>query len=618
MTRLGAWPEAGGVRFRVWAPDRARVTLVLEGSRPREHDLARDDDGTFGGSIAGTRAGDLYWYRLDGDGPFPDPVSRFQPRGVHGPSEVVDPGAFAWSDHAWRGRELDDLVIYELHVGTFTAEGTFEAATERLGFLRDLGVTAVELLPVADFPGERNWGYDGVSLFAPARCYGGPDDLRALVDRAHQLGLAVLQDVVYNHFGPDGAYQGTFSRHYFTDRHRTPWGQAINLDGPHSEMVREYFFQNAEMWLTEYHMDGLRLDATHALRDDGPRHFLAELAGRVRAAVPDRRTLLIAEDHRNLALMIRPESEGGWGLDAEWSDDFHHGIRRGQTGDTDGYFRDYTGSVADLAVSIRDGWLFKGEYSPHFGENRGTDPSGLAPRQFVVFLQNHDQVGNRALGQRLHHEIDPAAYRALSVLLLCVPETPMLFMGQEWAAGSPFLYFTDHHEELGRAVREGRRREFKTFAAFADPAARERIPDPQAARTFESSRLDWAELDREPHASVLRLYRALLALRVSEPLLRKADWNGFTARAAGESGLVLARQDAAAGALAVLAQLRGAGTVAMREGDGATDGGRWKVVLDTEDDSFAADASPVEIDLSSARPSARFGRPGAIILRRDR
>jgi maltooligosyltrehalose trehalohydrolase len=597
------------VRFRVWAPERREVAVVFEGGGA--HPLEKQADGTFAALVASARAGDRYRYRLDNDGAFPDPVSRFQPEGVHGPSEVIDPAAFAWTDGEWRGGTLDDLVLYELHVGTFTPDGTFAAAAERLPFLRDLGVTAVELLPVADFPGRRNWGYDGVSLFAPARCYGRPDDLRRFVDRAHALGLAVLQDVVYNHFGPDGAYQGTFSPHYFTDRHRTPWGQAINFDGPHAEMVREYFVENAAMWLAEYHMDGLRLDATHSINDESGRHFLAELTARARAAAPDRATLLIAEDHRNLARMIQPEDEAGYGLDAQWSDDFHHGLRRFMTGDRDGYFRDYSGRVQDLAVTIRDGWLFRGEYSDHFGEPRGTDPTGVALRQCVVFLQNHDQVGNRVLGQRLHHEIDPAAYRALVVLMLCAPETPLLWMGQEWAASTPFLYFTDHHDALGRAVREGRRREFKSFAAFADPAARERIPDPQADETFTRSRLDWSEVEREPHASVLRLHRAAIALRQGDPLLRASGREGFTARARGEDALVLSRRDEREGAIAVLVQLRRAGAVSLGEGDAGFGLEGWSVVLDTEE--FATDPAPPAIDL--VRPAVRFTRPGAVVLR---
>jgi maltooligosyltrehalose trehalohydrolase len=612
---LGAWPEKDGVRFRVWAPGRRRVALVLSTAA---HLPAGDEgDGVFGLFVPGLAAGARYRYALDGAGPFPDPASRHQPEGVHGPSEVVDPRAFAWTDDGWRGIPMDRAIVYELHVGTFTREGTFAAAAGKLEALAALGVTVVQVMPVADFPGRWNWGYDGVAPFAPARCYGRPDDLRRFVDRAHGLGLAVLVDVVYNHFGPDGAYQGTFSPHYFTTRRATPWGQAIDLDGPHGHHVRGYFLENAAHWIVEYHADGLRLDATHALVDTRPRHFLAELAASARAAAPDRHVLVIGEDHGNLAHMVRPPGEGGWGLDAEYSDDLHHALRRGLAGDRHGYFRDYTGEAAEIAETIRDGWLYKGRWSAHRGQPRGTDPRGLSPERFLVFLQNHDQVGNRARGERLHHDVDLATWRAASVLLLCVPETPLLFMGQEWAASTPFRYFTDHHAELGRRVTEGRRREFKDFPAFSsDESARERIPDPQAEETFRQSQLDWPEREREPHASTLRLYQALLRLRREEPLLRGGSWEGFRVRAAGDSGLVLART-AGDGALAVLVQLRGTGVVALQEGDLGGEAASWDVVLDSEDPAFAPDPRPVaiEIEADTARPRARFARPGAVILR---
>ena len=435
---LGARPDAdaGGVWFRVWAPDRLGVEVVLEGpgARPRAIALEKHPDGTFGGLVPGLGAGARYRYRVDGLGPFPDPASRYQPEGVHGPSQVVDPDAFVWTDASWRGVDPAELILYELHVGTFSPEGTFEGATRLLPRVAELGVTAIELMPVADFPGRRNWGYDGVDLFAPARCYGTPDDLRRLVDEAHRLGLAVLLDVVYNHLGPDGNYLAQFSPSYFSSRHKTLWGPAINLDGPHSAMVRAFFIENALCWLHEYHMDGLRLDATHYLFDEGPRPFLAELAATSRRSVPDRPVHLIAEDPRNLAAMVRTESEGGWGLDALWSDDFHHELRRYLVGDCEGAFRDFRGLVADLVRTINRGWLFTGEFSTYRGYHRGTDPAGLAPRRFVFYIQNHDRIGNRALGERLNHQVDPATYRAATALLLTTAATPLLFMGQEWAS----------------------------------------------------------------------------------------------------------------------------------------------------------------------------------------
>ena len=612
---LGAWPEDGGVRFRVWAPEVQGVAVLLERFGGIPHRLERSADGYFSGLVPGARAGDRYRYRVEGRGDFPDPASRFQPDGVHGPSEVIDSQSFAWSDAGWRNVPLADLVVYELHVGTFSPEGTFAGVLARLPELAELGVTAIELMPLADFPGRWNWGYDGVSLFAPARCYGRPDDLRRLVDAAHRLGLAVLLDVVYNHFGPDGNYTGVYSPHYVSRRHRTPWGDALNIDGPHSAAVRDFFVENALHWLNEYHFDGLRLDATHAIYDDSPRHFLAELSARVRAGC-DRPVHLIAEDHRNLAYMVRPESNGGWGLDGVWADDFHHQIRRLLTGDCEGYFRDFTGTTTDLAVTVRDGWFYRGQFSEHFQEPRGTDPAGLPPRAFVVCLQNHDQVGNRAFGQRLNEQIDPAAYRAASALLLCSPGTPLLFMGQEWAATTPFLFFTDHHRNLGRRVTEGRRHEFRHFSAFHDPQSRERIPDPQAPSTFEACRLDWSECEREPHAGMLRLYRELLRLRRTEPALSEAQGGTFTASAVGDGAVALLRRSAEGSPVLIVCQLKGSGEVDLADlplpGEGARQ--RWEVVLTTEDAPFTPEGAPPGVDRSQATRIA-FQRPSAVVLK---
>jgi maltooligosyltrehalose trehalohydrolase len=615
---LGAWPEPGGVRFRVWAPERERVELVLEGSEPAR-EFARDAAGYWGAFVPELPVGALYRYRLDGEGPFPDPASRFQPQGVHGPSGVVDPGAFTWSDHEWRGADLQELVVYELHVGTFTPQGTLGAIQPKLAELRDMGVTAIELMPLADFPGWRNWGYDGVDLFAPTRAYGEPDDLRRLVDAAHGEGLAVLLDVVYNHLGPDGAYLSLFSPSYFSKTHTTPWGQAVNLDGPASEHVRGFFIENAQHWIHEYHLDGLRLDACHALIDDSPRHFLAELQARARSSVPDRQVLIIAEDSRNLVHMVQPEAEGGWGLDAVWADDLHHQLRVGLAGDRDGYYADFTGSVEDLARTVRDGWFFRGQTSRHFGGSRGTDPTGAPPRRFVVCLQNHDQVGNRALGERLHHEVDAATWRAASTLLLLGPETPLLFMGQEWGATSPFLFFTDHDPDLGRRVTEGRRREFADFRAFADPAARALIPDPQSEETFRRSRLDWGEAGAEPHESLRRLYRTLLALR-REARLGSLERDQYRVAALDGRGVALHLEPGGEGSegLLVVACLRSPGPVDLQTVVGELGlGGRttWRLVVSTEEEDYVRDPRPPELDLVSV-PRIRFERPGALVLGR--
>jgi maltooligosyltrehalose trehalohydrolase len=612
---LGSLPTGEGCCFRVWAPAARTLDVVLEkpvGGKSA-YPLKKAEDGTFGGVIAGVSAGDCYRYRPDGKGPFPDPASRFQPQGVHGPSEIIDPHIFPWTDSGWKGIALEDLIVYELHVGTFTPEGTFSGVMERLPDLAELGVTAIELMPVADFPGKRNWGYDGVDLFAPARCYGRPDDLRRLVDASHRQGLAVILDVVYNHLGPDGNYLGVYSPYYFSKRHHTAWGQALNFDGEHNQPVRAFFIENALHWIHEYHIDGLRLDATHAIKDDSPRRFLAELSAAVRASTPQRHILLIAEDHRNLATMVTPESRGGWGLDAVWADDFHHEMRRLLAGDHEAYYRDYTGAPADLAATIRQGWFYCGQRSAHRNEPRGTDPAGIPPERFVFCLQNHDQVGNRALGEKLHHQIEMAAYRAASTLLLTCPETPMLFMGQEWAAGAPFLFFTDHHADLGRKVTEGRRREFRHFSTFTDPHARERIPDPQDPTTFLASRLRWEERTQEPHAAMLRLCRALLHLRRNEPALGSTK-GGNQVMAKGDA-IILRRKPAAGPTLLIVVQLRGGSTIDFAEVESR---GPWELILSTEDPTFSSDPCPPHLDLSGNPPVIRFSRPGAIILREAR
>lgn len=614
---LGAWPEDNGTRFRVWAPQKRTIEVVVEKPGGFAFPLTKSDDGTFNGFSSDVHPGDRYRYRMDSHGPFPDPVSRYQPEGVHGPSEVVDPSHFTWSDMDWHGVSREGLVLYELHVGTFTAAGTFDGVREKLPYLVDLGVNAIELLPLADFPGQRNWGYDGVALYAPARCYGRPDDLRRLVNEAHRHGLAVFLDVVYNHLGPDGNYLGAFCDYYFNRGRKNDWGISLNFDGPHSDMVRRFFIENALHWLHEYHMDGLRLDATHVIHDNSPRHLLAELSDTVHASLPERQILLIAEDHLNLATMYQPLTGGGWGLDGVWADDFHHQVRRFLTGDHEAYYRDFTGSMPDIAQTIRQGWFYTGQHSLHGNKSRGTDSSKLAPATFVVYVQNHDQVGNRALGERLNHVVDLPAYRAVSALLLSCPLTPMLFMGQEWATHSPFQFFTDHHQRLGKMVTEGRRQEFKHFTAFSDPKARERIPDPQALSTFQASRINWMEQDQEPHAATLHLYRTLVKLRRSEPALRYQNRDGFEVMALGETALLIQRWAPQGPALLILLQLRGGGQVDLRQVtlSRSPHHRHWEVVFTTEDVSFAPDAHPPRIDLAGTAPIVQFPRPAAVILR---
>ena len=603
---LGALVAGGATTFRVWAPDYESIELVLDSSltpaavRP----LWRDPAGYWSGRFEDVKPGARYRFRIDRDPArtFPDPASRFQPDGVHGPSQVVDPAAFAWTDGAFAPPPLDRLVIYELHVGTFTPEGTFRSAIDRLPHLAALGVTAIELMPVADFPGQRNWGYDGVALYAPARCYGHPDDLRALVDAAHREGIAVILDVVYNHFGPDGAYANVFSAHYFTEAHRSPWGKGVNLDGERSRDVRRFFIENALYWIGDFHIDGLRLDATHALQDNGSPHFLAELASTIRDEAR-RPVSLFAEDHRNLQALGRPVSSGGMGFDGIWADDFHHQARVHTAGDREGYYADFTGTMRDLAKTLREGWFFRGEVSHYLGHARGTDPSPLQPRQFVICLQNHDQVGNRADGARLHHEIDFAAYRALTSLLLLAPQTPLLFMGQEWAATPPFLFFTDHHEELGRQVTAGRREEFSAFSDFSDAALRSLIPDPQAAETFLWSVLRWHELDREPHAHVLRLYRRLLEIRRTNAAWGARGRDSYQVEPLDDHTLALGFLD---DPWLLIARLSGG-----PESIHLSVSGSVNVVLTTEDEAFVADPTPLRVREGL---HVDFERPGAVLL----
>ncbi len=612
---FGAVPGRGGVRFRVWAPSARTLTLVLhDGAAAGPYPLSRDEGGVFDRLVEDAAPGNHYSYRIDEGDDRPDPASRFQPHGVHGPSEIIDAVAFQWSDGRWAGRPPADRIIYELHIGTFSPEGTFAGAANRLEALRDLGVTVIEIMPVADFAGLRNWGYDGACLYAPSRAYGRPDDLRRLVDRAHALGIAVMFDVVYNHLGPEGAYLPAFNNEYFTSRHVTPWGRGVNLDGPASTMVRRFILDNARHWVTEYHADGLRLDATHALVEEDNGAIIREIVAETRAAAP--RTFIHAEDHRNLAVMVADRAQGGWGLDGVWADDFHHVVRRLLAGDSAGYFSDFNGTVHELARTIQQGWLFTGQLSQHLGEHRGTDASAIPMNRFVVCLQNHDQVGNRAFGDRLHQAIAPESWRAASALFLMLPMTPLIFMGQEWAASTPFLYFTDLEPELADQVREGRRREFARFPEFSDEEARRSIPNPQALSTFDASRLRWDERREPPHRTVLELYRALIALRLDHPAaLGASDNTGGEALALDDDTLALRRTDENA-VFWIVARFRGAGLVDLSAAVSERDDpdADWRVVLTTEDPLFVGDPRPLDIDERQG-PRIRFQRAGAVILR---
>ncbi|MGA7290381.1 MAG: malto-oligosyltrehalose trehalohydrolase [Terriglobales bacterium] len=510
--------DDGGVRFRLWAPAARKVELCLgDGNRATHIPLERLDEGWFELVTDAAKPGTQYRFRIDAKQEVPDPASRFQPRDAHGPSEVVDPKAFAWENDSWSGRRWEEAVIYEMHVGAFTRGGTFAAARERLDYLADLGITAVELMPVADFPGKRNWGYDGVLPFAPDSAYGRPEDLKELVQSAHSRNLMVLLDVVYNHFGPEGNYLKYYAPQFFTDRHHTPWGDAINFDGPESRSVRDFFVQNALYWLTEYHFDGLRLDAVHAIIDDSTPDILTELADTVRRSIePNRRIHLIVENERNQATYLRRDKScQPAAYTAQWNDDIHHALHVIVTGEQGGYYSDYAERPLELlGRCLISGFAYQGQISQYSGNNRGESTRGLPLSAFVSFLQNHDQVGNRAFGERITQLVpDARAVRAATEILLLSPSPPLVFMGEEFASETPFLFFCDFGKELAQAVTEGRRNEFARFARFNDPSERQEIPDPNAATTFEDSRLDWDALTRPRHRQWLNLYQQLLRIR---------------------------------------------------------------------------------------------------------
>ena len=609
--------QPDSVSFRVWAPERAAVEVVLferDGQETRETkrvSLTKQSDGFHIATVPGLRAGALYMFSPDGEGPFPDPASRSQPLGVHRASQLIDTQRFPWTDRRWRGCPLEDLVIYEVHVGTATRAGTFRGLIERLDHVRALGATAIELMPLGDFAGDRNWGYDGVALYAPARCYGTPEDLAGLVDAAHARGLAVILDVVYNHLGPDGNYLRAFSPWYFTDRHKTPWGDGLNYDGDKSEAVRAFILENVAYWIRDFHFDGLRLDATHAIVDERKgSHLLADIADVARAAASEREVLVIAEDERNDARVVREVARGGMGLDGVWADDFHHELRRLIAGDDESYFSDFEGSINELSRIVQKGWLFEGQTSKNTGRARGTPAFDIPPPRFVHCIQNHDQVGNRAIGDRLHHGLDLNRYRAAIVLLLATPFTPLLFMGQEFASSSPFAYFTDHNAELGKMVSEGRRAEFSKFRAFAAPDARDKIPDPQAPETFERSKLDWNEVSTSPGKEIFALHRALLTLRREEPAMAASARADFDVAALSDDVLVVRRRPRRVGeTLLFVIALRGAAKIQLNGQRAAPPAGRhWGLILDTE---TYGGTTPATLD----RHALTLHGPGAVVLR---
>jgi maltooligosyltrehalose trehalohydrolase len=518
---VGAEPVAdGGVHFRVWAPDHKQLELVLDhGEAPVL--MEAEPGGYFSAYAASARPGTLYRFRLTDGTLAPDPASRYQPQGPRGPSAVIDPDTYPWTDGKWAGVRQERQIVYELHVGSFTRAGTWRAAADELTELALLGVTILEIMPVVEFPGRFNWGYDGVALFAPPHLYGTPDDFRFFVDTAHGLGLAVILDVVYNHLGPDGCYLPHFARAYFSKRHTTDWGEAINFDGEGSAGVREYYLANVEYWIREFHIDGLRLDATQNIYDDSLPHILQEIVGRARAAAGKRSVWLVAENEVQDTMLVRPTASGGYGMDAIWNDDFHHSAMVALTGRAEAYYSDHRGTPQEFISAAKWGFLFQGQHYTWQQQRRGTPTFGVPGCVFVNFLQNHDQVANSADGRRGHQLASAGEWRALTALLLLMPGTALLFQGQEFHSSAPFLFFADHVPELAGKVHAGRREFMAQFPSAATPEVQQRIPDPADETTFLRSKLDRAE--RERNADAVRMHRDLIRLSRTDPVFAAQD-----------------------------------------------------------------------------------------------
>jgi maltooligosyltrehalose trehalohydrolase len=513
---IGAEVTADGTDFRVWAPNAGRVDLVIDGPATSSHPLEAEGEGYFSGLVKNARAGMRYRYRMNGeDALLPDLASRYQPDGPHGSSMIVDPHEFLWTDAAWRGVSLKGQVIYEMHIGTFTREGTWEAAAKQLSSLADLGVTVLEVMPVADFPGTFGWGYDGVDLFSPTRLYGDPDDMRRFIDCAHALGLGVILDVVYNHVGSAGNYFPKYADAYFTNRYKCDWGQPFNFDGPQAVPVREFFLSNAQYWIEEFHLDGLRLDATQQIFDNSSEHILAAITQRVRDTAGSRTTIVVGENEPQDVRLLRAPERGGFGLDALWNDDFHHTAHVALTGRREAYYIDHLGRPQEFISATKWGFLFQGQHYSWQKRGRGTPVLDIAPAHFVNFLDNHDQIANSGRGDRIHALTSPGLYRTLTALLLLAPNTPMLFMGQEYAAPQPFLYFADNEPWLAATVHDGRIDSLGQFPSLATSAMKNEMADPSDRLTFERCQLDPSE--RSGGNATYRLHRDLLRMRRDPP-----------------------------------------------------------------------------------------------------
>jgi maltooligosyltrehalose trehalohydrolase len=594
----------GGCSFLVWAPRARAVSVHLLEPTDRVVPLTPAANGYHRGTVDAVEPGAMYRYRLNDEEELPDPASRFQPKGVHGPSQVI-PSAFPWADGGWAGLPLERLVFYELHVGAFTPEGTLDAVVPHLARLRELGVTAVELMPLCPFPGERNWGYDGVFPFAVHAAYGGPDGLKRLVDACHRSGLAAALDVVYNHLGPEGNYLHPFAP-YFTDRYHTPWGDAVNFDGPGSDEVRRFFIASALQWVDEFHVDVLRVDAVHAIVDSSPVPFVADLTRAVhrQARTLRRRIQVIAENAANNPRTVRPEEEGGWGFDAQWNDDFHHAVHTLLTGQRDGYYQDY-GRLEQLAKCFREGFAYTGERSDYRGRRHGAPTAGVPARCFVVFSQNHDQVGNRPQGERLVAQAGRETAKLAAALVLLSPFVPLLFMGEEYGEEAPFPYFVSHTDTaLVDAVRRGRRQEFASFAWSGE------IPDPQSAATFGTARLDQTLADRPGHRELVGLYTELLRLRREVPALAACSREELATAVLEEARTLVVRRWAPGSEVAVVAHLAArAATVAVPLPPGS-----WEVVLDTAAAEWGGPGTQVSREVASGGEVPLAMAPTSLVL----
>jgi len=527
---VGAERLEKGMHFRVWAPERKAVKLAMNSQGedidsahpPNTVELQAEGNGYFSALLPEVGVGTLYRYLLDDDPqPYPDPASRFQPQGPHGASQIIDCSTFNWTDAAWPGLEAQGQVIYEMHIGTFTHEGNWAAAAKELPELAALGVTVLEIMPVADFPGRFGWGYDGVNLFAPTRLYGTPDDFRQFVNQAHAVGLGVILDVVFNHFGPDGNYIGKFSRNYFSTRYECDWGDALNFDGPNSDAVRDYVLANAEYWIKEFHLDGLRIDATQQIFDSSPEHIIAAVVRVARSAGAPRKVLIIGENEPQIAKLFLPPEQQGYGIDALWNDDFHHTAMVAMTGRADAYYSDYRGTAQEFVSTLKHGFLYQGQWYSWQNKTRGTLSLDMAPVKFVNFIQNHDQLANSGSGKRIHLLTSPNRYRAVTALFLLAPQTPMLFQGQEFAATSPFFYFADHKEEIAYLVARGRSDFLAQFRSLATSEMQARLPDPGDPLTFTHSKLNLN--DRYQHKEEYALHRDLLSLRRNDPVFQASQ-----------------------------------------------------------------------------------------------